>query len=44
MCDLAKDPHEMHNLYQDPAYKQTLVDLKVNWLNSKNNIKTLIQQ
>ncbi|WP_017258514.1 sulfatase family protein [Pedobacter arcticus] len=29
LYDLAKDPHEMHNLYQDPAYQQTLVDLKV---------------
>ncbi len=29
MYDLKTDPHEMHNLYNKPAYKETVADLKV---------------
>jgi arylsulfatase A-like enzyme len=28
LYDLKKDTHEMHNLYADPAYKETIAKLK----------------
>ena len=28
LFDLEKDPHEMHNVYKDPAYANVVVELK----------------
>ena len=28
LYDLKNDPHEMHNIYTDPAYQQTIAKLK----------------
>jgi N-acetylglucosamine-6-sulfatase len=35
LFDLQKDPHEMNNVYDDPAYAEVIKDLKIRLLDLK---------
>jgi hypothetical protein len=39
MYDLARDPDELHNLYNDPAQQQTVANLKAELYRLKKEVK-----
>jgi arylsulfatase A-like enzyme len=39
MYDLASDPDELHNLYKDPAQKETVAKLKAELYRLKKEVK-----
>jgi hypothetical protein len=39
MYDLVKDPDELHNLYSDPAQKETVAKLKTELYRLKKEVK-----
>ncbi len=39
MYDLVKDPDELHNLYNDPAQKETVAKLKTELYRLKKELK-----